>query len=295
MTKKAHGFDTSEEGILQLIRAGESQRVEFKRRPIPQEEVARVLAAFANTDGGILLLGVTDDGQIAGLSAEEKAVVATTLGRVSESLIPGGAVGLAAIEDKVIAYAAVPPIAPPYFPVSTSRGEVLKRVGAETRPFTREELLPSGGSPVSKRAAPSDRKARVFVAMSFREEEEPALVDYFAAIRRASDRTNVALELRRVDLIEGDYEISQKIVDEIAACDIMIADFTLSPHNVYFELGVARGRGKRVIQTARKSTALQFDVRNWRTLFYRNATELEEKLLQELSVALRDLGGSARS
>jgi nucleoside 2-deoxyribosyltransferase len=65
-------------------------------------------------------------------------------------------------------------------------------------------------------------------------------------------------------------------MDEIDAADIVIADFTLSPANVYFELGYARGKGRRVIQTARRGTVLEFDVRNWRTVFYRNATELEE-------------------
>ena len=79
-----------------------------------------------------------------------------------------------------------------------------------------------------------------------------------------------------------DYEISQRVMDEINKADIVIADFTLSPANVYFELGYARGQGKQIIQTARKETRLEFDVRNWRTVFYRNATELEEKIVPEL-------------
>jgi hypothetical protein len=49
-----------------------------------------------------------------------------------------------------------------------------------------------------------------------------------------------------------------------------------------FEIGYARGKGLRIIQSARKGTELEFDIRNWRTLFYRNATELEEKLIPEL-------------
>jgi hypothetical protein len=115
--------------------------------------------------------------------------------------------------------------------------------------------------------------------MSFRLEEEPALVDYSAAIKRAICATGLPLELVRIDLVDGDYEISQRIMDEIDRCEIVLADFTLSPPNVYFELGYARGRKtKQIIQTARKGTNLEFDVRNWRTEFYRNATELEEKL-----------------
>jgi hypothetical protein len=51
------------------------------------------------------------------------------------------------------------------------------------------------------------------------------------------------------------------------------------------KLGYARGSNKRIIQTARKDTALEFDVRNWHTIIYRNATELEEKLILELKAA----------
>jgi hypothetical protein len=76
---------------------------------------------------------------------------------------------------------------------------------------------------------------------------------------------------------------------EIDKCNFLIADFTLSPHNIYFEIGYARGAKKKIIQTARKGTMLQFDVRNWSTLFYRNATELEEKLVPKLESLYKEL------
>lgn len=124
--------------------------------------------------------------------------------------------------------------------------------------------------------------------MSFREELEPALVDYFHAIGRAVALTALPIKIRRMDLAEGDYEISQQLMNEIDSADIVLADFTLSPANVYFEIGYARGQGKRVLQTARRGTDLEFDVRNWRTTFYRNATELEQKLVPELEKAYSD-------
>jgi nucleoside 2-deoxyribosyltransferase len=85
------------------------------------------------------------------------------------------------------------------------------------------------------------------------------------------------------------YEISQQIMNEIDQADIVISDFTLNARNVYFELGYARGKGCRIIQTARKGTILEFDIRNWRTLFYRNATELEERFIPEIKVAYEDI------
>ena len=125
--------------------------------------------------------------------------------------------------------------------------------------------------------------------MSFRNEEEPALVDYFEAMQRAKEATKLPIDLVRIDLVEGDYEISQKIMDEIDKSDVVLADFTLSPANVYFELGYARGRKRRIIQTARKGTTLEFDARNWRTIFYKNATELEKALKPALNDAYAEV------
>ena len=130
--------------------------------------------------------------------------------------------------------------------------------------------------------------------MSFREEEEPTLVDYYRAIKRAVEEVSLLIKLRRIDFVEGDYKISLQIMDEIDRAEIVITDFTLRARNVYFELGYARGKKKRIIQTARKETILEFDVRNWRTVFYRNATELEEKLVPELRVAYNDVVSATR-
>ena len=105
--------------------------------------------------------------------------------------------------------------------------------------------------------------------MSFAFEEDPALVDYFEAIRRAVRRSPRKLELVRADLVSGDYEISQPVMNMIASADLVLADFTRSPQNVYFEAGFARGCGKPVLQTARAGTVLHFDVKTWRTTLLR--------------------------
>jgi len=95
--------------------------------------------------------------------------------------------------------------------------------------------------------------------------------------------------LSRIDLVEGDYEISQKIMDEILKADFVLADFTLNPKNVYFEIGYARGCDKVVLQTARSGTSLEFDIRNWRTIFYKNATELEKKLVSKFADVYKEV------
>ncbi|WP_421873665.1 helix-turn-helix domain-containing protein [Marinoscillum sp.] len=52
--------------IKRLIFGGENEYVEFKRKINHPEKVIREVVAFANTKGGHLLVGVDDDGTIAG-------------------------------------------------------------------------------------------------------------------------------------------------------------------------------------------------------------------------------------
>ncbi|AKD55412.1 AlbA family DNA-binding domain-containing protein [Spirosoma radiotolerans] len=53
-----------------LIGQGEHTRLEFKRSLSSAYRIARTLAAFANTSGGTLLIGVTDPGKIVGVPSE---------------------------------------------------------------------------------------------------------------------------------------------------------------------------------------------------------------------------------
>lgn len=49
-----------------IVAQGEGLHVEFKRKLPEWEKLMREIVAFANTEGGILLIGVDDDGQIPG-------------------------------------------------------------------------------------------------------------------------------------------------------------------------------------------------------------------------------------
>lgn len=53
--------------LRELVRRGESSTLEFKLKANHPEKIVREIVAFANTDGGILLVGVGDDGSIPGL------------------------------------------------------------------------------------------------------------------------------------------------------------------------------------------------------------------------------------
>lgn len=58
--------------IQNLIAEGEHQMLDFKFEISDSKRIARSLAAFANTDGGRLLVGVKDNGAIAGVRSDEE-------------------------------------------------------------------------------------------------------------------------------------------------------------------------------------------------------------------------------
>lgn len=58
--------------IHQLIAEGEHQQLDFKFEISDSKKIARTLVAFANTDGGRLLVGVKDNGSITGVRTDEE-------------------------------------------------------------------------------------------------------------------------------------------------------------------------------------------------------------------------------
>ena len=56
--------------LLELINQGEGARLEFKRDDVRPENLAREIVAFANMNGGVVLLGVEDNGNVSGIRRE---------------------------------------------------------------------------------------------------------------------------------------------------------------------------------------------------------------------------------
>ncbi len=55
--------------LKRLVKTGEGKYLEFKRVISSPEKIARELAAFANTNGGTLLIGVDDDKRLVGINS----------------------------------------------------------------------------------------------------------------------------------------------------------------------------------------------------------------------------------
>jgi predicted HTH transcriptional regulator len=58
--------------IKRLILEGEHQQLDFKFEISDSRKIAKTLVAFSNTDGGTLLIGVKDNGNIAGVRTDEE-------------------------------------------------------------------------------------------------------------------------------------------------------------------------------------------------------------------------------
>lgn len=65
-------MNLSANDVLECLEKGEGTRVEFKRKLPRDERAARTLCAFANTRGGLLLVGVTDRQTIHGVHRPEE-------------------------------------------------------------------------------------------------------------------------------------------------------------------------------------------------------------------------------
>jgi len=62
--------------LIKMIAEGEHQRQDFKYCINNSRKIARSMVAFANTDGGRLLLGIRDNGSVAGVQSDEEYYMA---------------------------------------------------------------------------------------------------------------------------------------------------------------------------------------------------------------------------
>ncbi len=69
----------TEEELRALTGRGEDQRIAFKAAKADAADLARAIAAFANSGGGTLLLGAGDDGTVPGLWYAQPAHITRTL------------------------------------------------------------------------------------------------------------------------------------------------------------------------------------------------------------------------
>lgn len=129
-------MDLGPDDILRLAAGGEGRNLEFKQGLPRDEKVARTLAAFANTRGGILLVGVGDRGEV--LGAPSPRATLRSLRRVAAELLEPPLVvqaGSALVAGLPVVWCSVPisPARPHSVPRGPDGREVPVRVGSSNR------------------------------------------------------------------------------------------------------------------------------------------------------------------
>lgn len=123
--------------ILELIKNGEDSTVEFKLEGVNAESLAQEIVAFANIEGGTILFGVDDSGDIVGITRHdlEEWIINICRQSIEPPIIP--VIKRAVIDDKRILAVIIPKS---YSVVSTKRGQYFIRVGSTKQQPTTAEL-----------------------------------------------------------------------------------------------------------------------------------------------------------
>lgn len=135
--------------LLALIANGENSGVEFKLDDIRPEQLAREVVALANLKGGHILLGVRDDGSIAGIARDNLGewVADTVFARYVHPIILPYYQEVRMDDGKVVAVITIDQgISKPYVVRTKDRETAYIRIGAISRPATREQLLMLGSA-----------------------------------------------------------------------------------------------------------------------------------------------------
>lgn len=124
---------------------------------------------------------------------------------------------------------------------------------------------------------------RAFVAMWFSAETKDA---YDKGIIPAL--TACGYEAVRVDRIEHNEKIDDLIIAEIKRASIVVADFTGQRGGVYFEAGLAMGRGTPLVRTVREDQIndVHFDTRQYNHITWTTPEELRDRLTNRIRATL---------
>ncbi len=130
--------------VRQYLETGENERVEFKERIVEPPALARYLSAFANADGGAILVGIQEPNVIIGC---DMAAVEQVYVRALAQLHPRPATTLQAVPLGNTTVAMIK-VAKSSVVVSASDGVFIRR-GATTRALSALEIQDKLGRPVT--------------------------------------------------------------------------------------------------------------------------------------------------
>lgn len=167
--------------LLEIIHNGENSGVEFKRDVIQNHELAEELVAFANFEGGIVLLGVEDDGSISGTTRPntEEFVMNACRDKIRPALIPFYEVVKDVVPGRDVSIVRVSRGFDVHTRWHNNRNAYYIRVGTQSREPTPEELARLFQQRGAVRAELRPVSGATFADLDFRR-----LKNYFVHVRR---------------------------------------------------------------------------------------------------------------
>ena len=136
--------------LLELTQQKEGAKLEFKRDDVRPETLAKEIVAFANMNGGTILVGVEDNGEISGIKREnfQAWLMDTVIAKyVHPFILPN--YETVSIDKKTVAIITVPQgNAKPYMLKHNNREDIYVRYGDICQLADRERqarLFQSGG------------------------------------------------------------------------------------------------------------------------------------------------------
>lgn len=133
---------TTRTELLELINNGENSGVEFKRDVVENHALAKELVALSNFSGGVVLLGVEDDGTVSGINRAnlEEWVMTTCRDKIRPAIIPFFEIIRDVEPGKHVAVVRVTPGFSVHSRWHNNANSYYIRVGTQSREPTPEEL-----------------------------------------------------------------------------------------------------------------------------------------------------------
>lgn len=166
--------------LLALLSRTENSGLEFKRDDIDPKDLATEVVAFANLEGGVILLGVEDDGTVSGLVRDdvEEWVMNVCRDKIRPEIIPYFEIFQDAEPDKDVGIVRVAPGYTVHARWHNNRRTYFIRVGSESREASGEELERLFQQRGGLRA-----ELRPLSGTSLNDLDRRRLVDYFSRVR----------------------------------------------------------------------------------------------------------------
>jgi ATP-dependent DNA helicase RecG len=199
---------TTRTELLEIIHNGENSGVEFKRDVLQNHDLAKELVAFSNFNGGIVLLGVEDDGGISGITRAsiEEWVMTACRDKIRPGVIPFFEIVRDVQPGRHVAIVRVTRGFDVHSLWHNNRNTYYIRVGTQSREPNPEEL----GRLFQQRGA-FRAELRPVSGASLADFDRRRLKDYFAHIRQQQVPADADDEAWRTLLVNTEIMIEEGV------------------------------------------------------------------------------------